>query len=387
MGRVTRSSAAATLTGYLILTLAGCGGGHHPSPATFSISGTVAGAGGRTVTLALSGASSASTATAAAGSYAFSGLANGNYTVTPSLTGWSCSPASRTVTVNDADVTGQDFTTTAVVTTHSISGAVSGATADGVVIALTGTSTGTAPTAGGGLFSFSGLADGTYTLTPSKAGFTFTPASLQVTVSGADLTGRDFTAASTTIFADDFESYAVDTFPSAGGWSQIYSGAGATLQYVDGTHAVSGTRALHLAGGASCWSATVAHDVTFPQVFSYEVDVFVDQIVGCGCSSFIVELGPNTGYHVAFFCDGKIYARRQYSPLVVQELMPYQARTWYHVKVDVDRSTGHFSVYVDGALVGVDLQSLDAGTPTQFFVAAEHGASPVAWFDDVKVTR
>jgi hypothetical protein len=271
--------------------------------------------------------------------------------------------------------------------THAISGAVSGAVADGVSVALTGTATRTAVTAGGGAFSFAGLADGSYTLTPTLAGYTFTPPSAPVSLSGASVGGVAFVAsAPPPIFADDFESYPLAAFPSSGGWTQVYSGAGSASQYVDDTHAVSGTKALHLAGGSSCWSATVAHDVVFPQRFSYEVRVFVDQIVGCGCSSFLVELGPTPGYHVAFFCDGKIYARLRYDPLSVQALTTFQARTWYHIKVDVDRSTGLFDVYVDGVLRGASLQSLDTGSPTSFFLAAEHGASPVAWFDDVRIT-
>ena len=46
-----------------------------------------------------------------------------------------------------------------------------------------------------GNFSFSGLPNGVYTLTPSKTGLVFTPASQSVTVSGANLAGVAFTAA------------------------------------------------------------------------------------------------------------------------------------------------------------------------------------------------
>lgn len=49
----------------------------------------------------------------ASGSYAFSGLANGTYTVTPSNTGYTLSPASTNVTINAADVPGVNFTATA----------------------------------------------------------------------------------------------------------------------------------------------------------------------------------------------------------------------------------------------------------------------------------
>jgi hypothetical protein len=48
---------------------------------------------------------------------------------------------------------------------------------------------------GSGKYSFSGAQNGSYTVTPALIGYTFTPANLPVTVSGANLTGKDFTAA------------------------------------------------------------------------------------------------------------------------------------------------------------------------------------------------
>jgi hypothetical protein len=66
------------------------------------------------VTITLSGASTATTTTAVGGTYSFTGLANGSYTLTPSLTGYTFSPTSRTgVAVSGANITSQDFTTTA----------------------------------------------------------------------------------------------------------------------------------------------------------------------------------------------------------------------------------------------------------------------------------
>jgi len=156
------------------------------------ISGTVSGAVSQGVTLSLTGASNATTATDAAGHYSFSGLSNGAYTVTPSLTGFTFTPASRPVTVSGADVIGQDFTATAV--PHVISGTVSGAVSQGVAVTLGGTSRASATTDVSGHYSFSGLANGSYTLTPSLTGFTFNPADRSVTLSGADVVGQDFTA-------------------------------------------------------------------------------------------------------------------------------------------------------------------------------------------------
>jgi len=80
-------------------------------------------------------------------------------------------------------------------TTYSLSGTVSGATSADVTINLTGTTTASTTTSSGGAFSFTGLVNGSYALTPVKTGYTFTPSSLPVTINGANVTGSNFTAA------------------------------------------------------------------------------------------------------------------------------------------------------------------------------------------------
>jgi hypothetical protein len=79
--------------------------------------------------------------------------------------------------------------------THSISGTVSGAVTAGATVALAGASSATATTGAGGAYSFSGLQDGAYTLTPSLSGYTFSPPSTQVTVSGRDVAAINFASA------------------------------------------------------------------------------------------------------------------------------------------------------------------------------------------------
>ena len=160
---------------------------------TYSISGTVSGAVTSGVTITLTGAASKSTTTGTGGTYTLSGLANGSYTVTPSMSGYTFSPTSTAVTISSANQTGKNFTATAA-TTYSISGTVSGAVTSGVTISLTGTSTGSTTTATGGTYTLSGLVNGSYTVTPSLSGYTFSPTSTAVTISGANQTGKNFTA-------------------------------------------------------------------------------------------------------------------------------------------------------------------------------------------------
>jgi major membrane immunogen (membrane-anchored lipoprotein) len=78
--------------------------------------------------------------------------------------------------------------------TYNISGAVSGATLAGVTINLTGAATTSTMTDASGNFSITGLANGTYTVTSIKAGYTFNPVSSVVVVSGASVANANFVA-------------------------------------------------------------------------------------------------------------------------------------------------------------------------------------------------
>ncbi|MEI6209493.1 MAG: carboxypeptidase regulatory-like domain-containing protein [Desulfuromonadales bacterium] len=169
-------------------------------PSTYSISGqvTLNGAGLSGVTVTLAGSGSTSTTTDSSGNYVFSGAQNGSYTVTASKTGYTMS-ASLSVTVSNADVTGKNFTATAIPSTYSISGKVTmnGTGLPGVTVTLTGSGSTSTTTDSSGNYSFSGAQNGGYTVTPTLAGYAFTPASRAVTVNGANATVQDFTATNT----------------------------------------------------------------------------------------------------------------------------------------------------------------------------------------------
>src|SRR5258706_6241590 len=80
-------------------------------PKPFSISGTISPtAGGSGATVALTGATSATTTANSLGVYTFTGLVGGSYTITPSNTGYTFTPASQSVTLSTVNVTGVNFT-------------------------------------------------------------------------------------------------------------------------------------------------------------------------------------------------------------------------------------------------------------------------------------
>ena len=185
------------------LLVAGCGAAASTSPETSSdagksgyvISGSVSGEvrSGITITLA-NGPSVRTTTTDASGAYALQGLTDGDYVATAALTGYVFAPyAGQQIKLAGADVSGQNFIASA--THHAIRGTVAGVVAAGVLIALSGSS-GTAlasvTTAADGTYAFSNIIDSTYTVTPSFAGYGFSPGARSVTLRGADEAGHDF---------------------------------------------------------------------------------------------------------------------------------------------------------------------------------------------------
>jgi uncharacterized membrane protein YvbJ len=77
--------------------------------------------------------------------------------------------------------------------TYSISGTVSGDVQAGVTVEADAAHS--AITDASGNYTIGGLVDGTYTVTPSLTGYTFTPVSRDITVNGANENGVDFTSA------------------------------------------------------------------------------------------------------------------------------------------------------------------------------------------------
>jgi len=184
----------------------------------YSISGKVSGSAAK---VTLSGAASALATTDASGNYNFSGLTNGSYVVTPSQSGYSFSPSSASVSISSASKSGVNFTATAIVTTYSISGKVSGSAAK---VTLSGSSSAIATTDTSGNYSFSGLPNGSYVVTPTQSGYSFTPSSTSVSISGASKSGVNFTATATLVTHSISLHWSVSTSPSISGYN-LYRGS------------------------------------------------------------------------------------------------------------------------------------------------------------------
>jgi inhibitor of cysteine peptidase len=163
---------------------------------TYSISGTVnlSGSGYSDVAISLTGSATGSTTTDSSGNFTIAGLYNGNYTVTAVPTkDYSFTPSSTAVVINNSSVSSTNFTAVSNSSSfYNISGTVTGATLSGVTITLSGSGSATTITNESGNYSFPYIVNGSYTVTPSLSGHSFSPTNASVTVSDADVTVTNF---------------------------------------------------------------------------------------------------------------------------------------------------------------------------------------------------
>ncbi len=165
---------------------------------TYSISGSVTNASGAALSGIAIAAGGVSTTSSSTGAYTLGGLAGGSYTVTPSSANYTFTPSSRAVSIAGASVTGQNFVGNTVTTsTYAITGMITagGTALSGVTMSYSGASSGSATSDTSGNYSLNSLAAGSYTLTPAKSGYAFTPATATISVGPSAV--QNFTAAAT----------------------------------------------------------------------------------------------------------------------------------------------------------------------------------------------
>ena len=233
--------------------------GQTPGTVTLGISGSITPAtGGSGATVTLSGTASVTATANSSGGYSFTGLAAGTYAVTPSNAGFTFSPTTQSATITTANITGLNFTATAqTAATASISGTIAPtAGGSGATVLLNGPTAATATTSASGGYTFSGLPDGAYTVTPTESGFAFTPANQNVTLSGSNQTGINFAAAPETAHSvvltwapstSTVSGYNIyRSTVSGSGYTKLNSSLMASLSYSD-TSVQAGTTYFYVA--------------------------------------------------------------------------------------------------------------------------------------------
>lgn len=237
---------------------------------TYNISGTVTLGGptgqpvsGVTMTLYDSGGTTiiGQAMTDQNGNYTLQGT-SGSYRVTPSATGYTFTPSYiDPVNVLGNDVSGQNFLATAV----SISGTVSGDVAANVTINLTGVTIASTQTGANGDYAFNTLPNGGYTVTPSLAGYKFSPTSTTVTITGGSAANVDFTSSSAS------SSHSISGKVTVFGIGSNLSGV--TLTFTDSTGAnVIGTTSTGLDGTYTLSGFSNGSYRVIPSIAGYTFD-------------------------------------------------------------------------------------------------------------------
>jgi len=104
-------------------------------------------------------------------------------------------------------------------TSYAISGVITPAVSgSGATLSLAGVASATTTADDSGKYSLGGLANGGYAITPSKDGYSFSPASQAVTIKDADVTDVNFTATAVH-----------PTYTISGSLSPASAGEGATI--------------------------------------------------------------------------------------------------------------------------------------------------------------
>ncbi len=187
-------------------------------------------------------------------------------------------------------------------------------------------------------------------------------------------------------FVDNFEGYQVGSFPSAGGWEIVWDGMGQSHQVISTSYSYSPTRSFQI-WGTTGWSAVVQRRFsTNSPVIGYEFSILID------------ERGSGYTDHLAFFCrdcetwgayygtvvfdhsDGRIKAENG------AVLGTWSPRTWYRVKVILDRQSNRYSVWINGELRGQNIPTSRSDTNRINAIALGSGwAGKKTYYDDVRV--
>jgi hypothetical protein len=223
-----------------------------------TISGTITacnGLGNSGVTVSTNTGLSATTN--ASGAYTINNVPGGcsgspvTYTITPSKSGFTYTPASQPVTVTNVNASGVNFSANA--PNISISGTITlcdGSGLSGVTVtADTGQSATTNSSGDYTINALPGSCTGiSYTLTPSLSGYTFSPSSLSVSVLTSSVSGKNFAATSTPL-------------PSISGSITTCDGSGisgVTVSTDTGQSAVTGSGGAYIITGLTpCATYTV----------------------------------------------------------------------------------------------------------------------------------
>lgn len=147
------------------------------------------------VRLTLTGPADSSIMTGTDGSFSFTGLTSGTYTLTPERSGYGFLPQQRSVAISGKSISSQDFKALRKLFIAGKVTAPDGSPIYGVEVILLDKANSETLTDTDGSYAFELLKNETYTIVPRKAGMRFLPSKTSVTIDGDNRSGVDFISA------------------------------------------------------------------------------------------------------------------------------------------------------------------------------------------------
>lgn len=327
------------------------------------------------VAVALSGSTSNNTTTNANGDYSFTVAEGGSYTVTPSLAGNSFTPTNQTFNFISQN---QTANFTAALNTFTISGNVQadGANLAGATVSLSGSQSATATTDANGNYSFNANQGGNYTVTVSKNGFVFNPASQTVT-----------NLQTNTVVNFQSSANAPLCFPASSGLVAWYKGEN------DAADSSGNNNNGELNGGVGFTAGRVGQALSFDGIDdrvvipdssstrptnALTIDVWAKPVQVNQYVQFVTKFDSTNSQKTYYFgtdvTGGKIQFAVYNSAGNVRRLITdsniLTANVLTHLTAVFDASTQTMKIYVNGAEVPASL--IESNTVSTFF----NGSSP-----------
>jgi len=209
------------------------------------------------------------------------------------------------------------------------------------------------------------------------------------------LAGLGLAHADTLLWHDDFEQYAVGSFPSDGGWfiRPGAPGVGSGAQHISTDRSSSGTQSFRLEG-AQGLGVNIEKAIVLPgSRFAFEAMANTTRV-----DSRSVFMGFGTQDEVMAAVEfrhyGVIAARSGYG--FTNLPVTFSANTWYKLKVVVDTAAASFDVYVNDVLAGQNLPIYPLPEPIDkvYLAVDNNGFGPdgtgfapggtISYFDDAK---
>jgi len=267
-----------------------------------------------TLTLSQSGNTVGTTTSGSGGSFSLANIANGTYTLTPSITGPSSVfyPASQSVTVNNGNITTANFSAALGYTvsgTASYSGTQTVSQAKPIYLLLSGgcnnSNPGTSVSTAGGSFTIHGVPPGTYTLSAFQDNMGYgsqnasnpTGSTSSVTVSTANVTGANVTLA-------DPATVTLTSAPKLQGVAGFNNGVLAQYKAITNSNSIEMPTSYTLQWSTTSTFTAIAGSMTFPATGGGGADIwFVNSTMTTGCTN-CSTLASGTYYFRAYATSG-----------------------------------------------------------------------------------